>query len=287
MDSAAGTPSLGWVAPFGDPRIKACSRLPKAYRSVPRPSSPLDAKASTRCPSHTRPAPATTPPWSPARPKVGSGGERTSPWNDRSIPRGGPARDAVACIPMRDPGRPYPPERRGGDRSPPVSPAPREELPKDRIAHRHHTISSNAEAAATATARHRASRGPWGRRDGGSRSLSPTAAGRTGRASASREGGAPPELLVGPGRLERPTSRLSGVRSNQLSYGPASTAPARAAPQGAAPEGARRCGREGMCGRRAAPSSIATFPRGIASDPDRVSRAALLGSGGGRALERR
>ena len=26
--------------------------------------------------------------------------------------------------------------------------------------------------------------------------------------------------LVGPGRLERPTSRLSGVRSNHLSYGP-------------------------------------------------------------------
>ena len=33
---------------------------------------------------------------------------------------------------------------------------------------------------------------------------------------------APPERrLVGPGRLELPTSRLSGVRSNQLSYGPA------------------------------------------------------------------
>ena len=28
------------------------------------------------------------------------------------------------------------------------------------------------------------------------------------------------EVLVGPGRLELPTSRLSGVRSNQLSYGP-------------------------------------------------------------------
>ena len=27
-------------------------------------------------------------------------------------------------------------------------------------------------------------------------------------------------VLVGPGRLELPTSRLSGVRSNQLSYGP-------------------------------------------------------------------
>ncbi len=27
--------------------------------------------------------------------------------------------------------------------------------------------------------------------------------------------------VVGPGRVERPTSRLSGVRSNHLSYGPA------------------------------------------------------------------
>ena len=29
-----------------------------------------------------------------------------------------------------------------------------------------------------------------------------------------------PYLMVGPGRLELPTSRLSGVRSNRLSYGP-------------------------------------------------------------------
>ena len=41
------------------------------------------------------------------------------------------------------------------------------------------------------------------------------------------QGGAPPEAparrqgVVGPGRFELPTSRLSGVRSNQLSYGPA------------------------------------------------------------------
>ena len=41
----------GWVAPFGDTRIKACSQLPMSYRSVPRPSSPLSAKASTECPS--------------------------------------------------------------------------------------------------------------------------------------------------------------------------------------------------------------------------------------------
>ena len=44
-------PPKRWVAPFGNPRIKACSRLPMAYRNVLRPSSPLSAKASTRCPS--------------------------------------------------------------------------------------------------------------------------------------------------------------------------------------------------------------------------------------------
>ena len=38
------------VAPFGNPRIKACLRLPEAYRSLPRPSSPLCAKASTAYP---------------------------------------------------------------------------------------------------------------------------------------------------------------------------------------------------------------------------------------------
>ena len=38
-----------WVSPFGNPRIKAYSQLPMAYRSVSRPSSPLCAKASTKC----------------------------------------------------------------------------------------------------------------------------------------------------------------------------------------------------------------------------------------------
>ena len=51
----------GGVAPFGYPRIKACSRLPMAFRSVPRPSSPPDAKASTECSyralSHRQPKP--------------------------------------------------------------------------------------------------------------------------------------------------------------------------------------------------------------------------------------
>ena len=44
----------GWVAPFGYPRINTCSRLPVAFRSVPRPSSPPGAKASTECPSRAR-----------------------------------------------------------------------------------------------------------------------------------------------------------------------------------------------------------------------------------------
>ena len=36
-----------WVSPFGHPRFSACTRLPEAFRSVPRPSSALDAKASS------------------------------------------------------------------------------------------------------------------------------------------------------------------------------------------------------------------------------------------------
>ena len=39
--------SLRWVAPFGNPRVKACLRLTEAYRSLPRPSSTPGAKAFT------------------------------------------------------------------------------------------------------------------------------------------------------------------------------------------------------------------------------------------------
>ena len=35
------------VAPFGNLRIKACLQLPEAYRSLPRPSSPIGTKLST------------------------------------------------------------------------------------------------------------------------------------------------------------------------------------------------------------------------------------------------
>ena len=39
------------VTPFGNPRINAHVRLPEAYRSLSRPSSPVDTKAFTVCPS--------------------------------------------------------------------------------------------------------------------------------------------------------------------------------------------------------------------------------------------
>ena len=51
MDSVRDDAIKRRVAPFGDLRIKGCSHLPGAFRRVLRPSSPLDAKASTKCPS--------------------------------------------------------------------------------------------------------------------------------------------------------------------------------------------------------------------------------------------
>src|SRR5437879_13740071 len=39
------------VAPFGHPGITACLQLPQAYRSLPRPSLPACAMASTLLPS--------------------------------------------------------------------------------------------------------------------------------------------------------------------------------------------------------------------------------------------
>ena len=38
------------VSPFGHPWINVCLQLPMAFRSLPRPSSALDAKAFTLCP---------------------------------------------------------------------------------------------------------------------------------------------------------------------------------------------------------------------------------------------
>ena len=45
-----GRPSACRVAPFGYPGINGYLRLPRAFRSLSRPSSPPRAKASTVCP---------------------------------------------------------------------------------------------------------------------------------------------------------------------------------------------------------------------------------------------
>ena len=49
MNSLKDTAIIRWVAPFGYPRIKDRSHLPAAFRKVLRPSSPLSAKAFTKC----------------------------------------------------------------------------------------------------------------------------------------------------------------------------------------------------------------------------------------------
>ena len=46
-------PLMRWVPPFGHPGIKAFWQLLRAFRSLTRPSSPLCAKASTKCPYFT------------------------------------------------------------------------------------------------------------------------------------------------------------------------------------------------------------------------------------------
>jgi hypothetical protein len=50
VQQEAARGALERVSPFGDPRINACTQLPEAYRSVPRPSSALGAKAFTVSP---------------------------------------------------------------------------------------------------------------------------------------------------------------------------------------------------------------------------------------------
>jgi hypothetical protein len=107
--------------------------------------------------------------------------------------------------PMTGKGKPHPLL----DRHPPVTrPATPQgtRIPKGRPAHtHHHTISRQGAAPPCRHTGPGQVNDPTGCR---TRSPPPNLAQAGGRA------------LVGPGRLERPTSRLSGVRSNQLSYGP-------------------------------------------------------------------
>ena len=57
QQGADSSPSGCWVVPFGNPRIKGHLRLPGAYRSLSRPSSPPRAKASAGRPNLLSPCP--------------------------------------------------------------------------------------------------------------------------------------------------------------------------------------------------------------------------------------
>ena len=72
----------------------------------------------------------------------------------------------------------------------------------------------------------------------------------------------PARRLVGPGRLERPTSRLSGARSNRLSYGPgpADARVAASATRVAARDGGASGGVGGRDARTARPARIVVPP---------------------------
>ncbi len=53
---ASASSSTRRVAPFGYPRFSGCLLLPAAFRSLPRPSSAISAKASPRVPLNTSPS---------------------------------------------------------------------------------------------------------------------------------------------------------------------------------------------------------------------------------------
>ncbi len=132
MYSAHDTPK-GWVAPFGHLGIKARSRLPPDFRSVPRPSSPPGAKASTECPSHTHPALRRSRSARHHRPSPGSRPKSPNP-------RARTAKPAMhRNHPRQSPTRPKPRKPRAS------SPVPRQ-------GHSQHTLKTPLNAAAAARA---------------------------------------------------------------------------------------------------------------------------------------
>jgi hypothetical protein len=233
MDSDRDTPLRGWVAPFGDPWINARSRLPKAFRSVPRPSSPLGAKASTRCPSC--PSTPASGKRTPKSPRAFRGPHPpTAPRSAKREPRrqvkGNYAHSNTQAYPCQN--RLMPKRRKdqeeGMRRRPCRHPSPRTPRAETPKAHERAPSSPphDVQRARPRPGRRSPPNGlpPAARaagEEGGLRGAGPkenqATNARRPRPQGTGDGG-----LVGLGRLERPTSRLSGVRSNQLSYRPES-----------------------------------------------------------------
>ena len=189
-----------WVSPFGNPRIKAYSQLPKAYRRVSRPSSPLHAKASTKCPSH-------------ARERIIRARGKTP--HHRSFHAQGSLPKHRSFLSSRE--KLIPPSR-------PTGPENRKTLHNV-----HQCVTKNHK-----TNNFFAYPQPANRRSGGAgrdrtddlmlakHALSQLSYGPVVLilVKQTKQKKTPAAGLVGPGGLEPPTSRLSGVRSSHLSYEP-------------------------------------------------------------------
>jgi hypothetical protein len=196
-----GIPPKRWVAPFGNPRINACSRLPMAYRNVLRPSSPLSAKASTRCPSYA------------CSQHYECATRRRKPTRNQL-----PARTHPAKMHRHDPTSSLPKAEATA-----LSGHPRSLIlftcQRSHIRLSGYLLSLSSDISCRVVEGHCPSLCPssWWRRTGSNR-----------RPHACKARALPTELrphgegsggtVVGQGRLELPTSRLSSARSNQLSY---------------------------------------------------------------------
>ena len=140
MDSAGDLPK-GGVAPFGHPRINERSPLPAAFRSVPRPSSPLGAKASTGRPSLAPIAPRRT-------------ARSTKPHH---MPAG---RSPTQAHPQLQPTIPDSPVKEHPPGPPPQGPAPGRRFWKHALHH-----AQDAGRPGGRVARSRPCRDPWRRSD--------------------------------------------------------------------------------------------------------------------------
>ena len=191
---------------------------------MPRPSSPLGAKASTRCPCFPRPPPATTA-TRPTRSAIARG-PRPAGTVPAETEQGKGRRPSQKMIPATTTKGPRCAER-------PAYPCQMRVLPtdgRDQEKGRTRDLPMPAHARRTTMDRSTAPSPPTGTSHHLTMSKQHpprrprTAGGRQAGSPSGRRASTPcrrcPRGLVGLGRFERPTSRLSGVRSNQLSYRP-------------------------------------------------------------------
>jgi hypothetical protein len=258
----------GRVAPFGHPRIKTCWRFPGAFRSLPRPSSPPGAKASTGYPSKrsiSRPQRAHaqgTPRRRRVSPPVAiatSYARTDASASNRSMqPAPTSCQRPLPCKPALPPSGEMDGAGSASDGrcrrlfTNVKEPRPDASAPGKLVFRLSEVCERHAIAASALPPTHRVA-GPrgWWSRTGSNRRPPACKAGalptelRPRPARPAPQGACRPALsccrreVVGLGRLELPTSRLSGVRSNRLSYRPrkAGTARLRGRPDGASERG--------------------------------------------------